>query len=102
MKKLILFPLLAVGLFACSSPCEKAYDAATECAEAAGGEVGDETAADACADDDGADDEMYECMADAYSAGDCSSDAGLLVAALGAMECAGGSLFDTSVSDSGN
>ncbi len=86
MNKIIALGL--VGFFtACGgSPCQEASDNAQACqdtylAEAAG----DHTIAivealqekqgdvDACADDDGSQDEYYTCVSAAYLAGDCST-----------------------------
>lgn len=100
MKKFISLAILAGGMIACASPCEKAYDAAATCAEDAGSTVEGDAATE-CADDDGSNDEMYECMADAYGNADCSSDAGAVAAAFSALECAGGleNLFDTAAAE---
>jgi hypothetical protein len=96
MKKFISLAILAGGMIACASPCEKAYDATASCLEEAGQTV-DGDAESECANDDGSNDEMYECMADAYGNADCSTDAGAVAAAFSALECAGGleGLLDT-------
>ena len=95
MKKFISLAILAGTMMACSSPCEKYVDAAASCAEEAGSDVEDTEGV--CEDDDGANDELYECMADAYGSADCSTDEGALEAAFSALECAGDieDLFDT-------
>ena len=68
MKKFISLFVVA-GLVACGSPCEKAADATTACLDEAGIEY-EETSS--CEEDDGSNDELFECVADAYSVADCS------------------------------
>jgi len=96
MKNFISLAVVAGALFACSSPCEKYVDAASACADAAGA-ASDVSADAACADDDGSNDEMFECMAEAYDGADCSTEEGLFEAALSSLECAG----DIGLGDSG-
>lgn len=93
--KILRSTLLLTGLFACSSPCEKAYDAASLCYEEAGADMTTPNAEDACEEDDGSNDEIFECMAEVYTSGDCTTDDGLLDAALSAAECSGTLNFDS-------
>ena len=93
MKKFISLFVVAGALVACGSPCEKAADAAGACLDEAGIEYEEAS----CEDDDGSNDETFECVADAYSAADWSTEEGALAATLVAATCAG----DLGLSDSG-
>ena len=95
MKKFISLFVVA-GLVACGSPCEKAADATTACLDEAGIEY-EETSS--CEEDDGSNDELFECVSEAYTAADCSTEEGALAATLVAATCAGTELFDTAASE---
>ena len=77
------------------SACQAAADAVAACGAtyaatldtAAEETTGDEVAAAECVDDASTDD-WYNCMADAYDAGDCGTMDGMLAAATAAAACA--------------
>ena len=94
MNRYMMIAVAALGLAACGSPCEKAVKAAEDCAAEAGVEA--ETGEDVCADDDGSNDEYYECIADAYGSGDCSTAEGLVeVGTAIVTDCLGAGGTDT-------
>ena len=84
--------VLTIFTWACSTPCEKFYDAQQTCKKEAGVDVEDlaEEAKEACSEDDGTNDELYECQADAYRQSDCSTEDGLVRAAASASKCTSG------------
>jgi hypothetical protein len=104
MKKLIMavaIGSLALTGIACGggSACQAAADSMAACGAtyaatldtAAEETTGDEVAAAECVDDASTDD-WYNCMADAYDAGDCGTMDGMVAAGTAAAACAATSM----------
>ena len=93
MNRIVMISMAALSLAACKSPCEQAEKAFTDCVEAAGVEV--QTEEGTCEDDKGENDELYDCVADAFNDADCSTEEGFGEAFAASLECSGVELPDT-------
>lgn len=92
--------LIAGFMLACNggvkgtSPCQDYVDAATACTK--GHDLAELTPSQQhCASDDGSDDALYECLAEAFNSGDCSTEDGAIAAAAEIIRCGLGDTGDT-------
>lgn len=91
MNKIISL-FVAGALVACgTTPCEEYQDAVQTCSddlpESLGSEAEGVDAEAVCASDEGSTDELFTCYADAYNAGDCSTEEGFTDVATAAASC---------------
>ncbi len=94
MKRIVMISAAFLALAACKSPCEQAEKAFDACVEESGVSVED-SEEDTCSDAKDEDDDLYDCIADAFGDADCSTEDGFMEAAVAASECSGESLDDS-------
>lgn len=70
-----------------ANACQAYVDAATACTEESGGLDDFKPPVNTCAGYDGSNDEMYECFADAWTNGDCSTQESAIETAVSAFGC---------------
>lgn len=67
--------------------CQAYVDAATACSEESGGLEDFTPPQNTCKGDDGSNDEFYECLAEAWASGDCSTQEKAIEVAMTSFEC---------------
>ena len=79
---------LLLSLLACNrQPCQDYVEAFNECYDTLNPDSNNRLESGYCADYDATSDDYFTCLADSYSSGDCTSDAGIAEIDSSVAEC---------------